>query len=732
MHQSSAKPPLILHIAVLGTSVCLDYLPAAQGKPVVGMRVEVRVRNKTHIGIILKLLSHSKVRTTKLLPVTRYIDSQALLDKRFMKLMEWLASYYHCPICTVLLTALPKIFRAGKGVKEETRRVWSALKNIDSTAISVRAPKQLAMLEFLIQQEADEDMLREQFANWRSTANTLLAKGLVVCTERTIHYAPSIASERIHRLNKAQANIVHTIQQQQGKFKCNLIEGVTGSGKTEIYLRLAADILSQGGQVMILLPEISLTPQHTKRFRECFGHAVVVSHSNLSDRQRYDAWQKMLLGTASIMIGTRSIVFTPCKNLQLMIVDEEHDLSYKQRESLRYQARDFAIKRAQLANIPIVLGSATPSLESLHNAFAGKYMHHQLPHRVGTAKLPTWRILNVRHQKSNHGLSPTLITMMKECLRKGEQVLLFLNRRGYAPRYMCKHCKAFAVCRNCELALTYHLRSNTLRCHHCGCSIECVYTCDKCGKQDFIKVGYGTERIEADMQSLFPNTECIRIDADTTRNKGALEKQLAAVHQSGAKILIGTQLLAKGHHFPQVTLVGLVNVDPSLFAFDFRALERLAQLIVQVSGRAGRASLPGKVVLQTCYPDNPELHVLLQHGYGAYAKTMLAQRNAVCLPPYSCLALFRAESKQAKDSERFLSKLAVKLRYHKTAGVRIFDPVPSPLQKKAGFYRAQLMLMAKKRSALHQCLTQSMPHIRSLVTARTKWHLDVDPMTMDE
>ena len=732
MKQATNKNHNILRIAVLGTSKCLDYLPVEAAFVKVGMRAEVTVRKKVYVGIVVQLLDKSAVPAEKLVRVKRYIDAEPVVDKRFMQLIEWVAQYYHCPIGTVLQVALPRFFRMGKPIKENTQRVWSVQGDADTEAISKRATQQLAMMELLRQGEVSEDILREKFPSWRATIKALSQKDWVKCEERKVQSKPMLATGQIHPLNKMQTKVVQSILREKSSFKCSLLEGVTGSGKTEVYLSLSRETLAQGGQVMILLPEVSLTPQNIKRFSECLGATVVASHSHLSDGQRYAAWQAMLCGTASVIIGTRSAMFTPCKNLQLIVVDEEHDLSYKQQDTLLYHARDVAIKRAQLLKIPVLLGSATPSLESLHNAWEGKYSHYQLPHRIGNAQMPTCDILDVRQEKLKSGLSKTLIEMVQHCLKQGEQVLLFLNRRGYAPRFMCKSCRAFVECPDCELTLTYHLSKNTLLCHHCGYGTTCVHVCQKCGQHDFIKVGYGTERIEEEIEKVFPNTEVVRIDADTTRRKGELEERLSRIREGSAQILIGTQLLSKGHHFPKVTLVGLLNVDQGLFAFDFRALERMSQLIVQVSGRAGREHLPGKVVLQTCHPDHPELYVLLQKGYAVLAQDMLEQRKSVDLPPHTFLALFRVESKRREDGKQFLHKVASKIRYYKKQGVRVFDPVPSPLEKRAGLYRMHLMLVASRRAVLQKCLADAMPKIRTLSQAKTlSWHLDVDPMIID-
>lgn len=532
------------------------------------------------------------------------------------------------------------------------------------------------------------------------------------------------------QLNLAQQEAVATIQSAHD-FQVFLLNGITGSGKTEVYLRAIAHFLNQGKQILVLIPEIGLTPQTIQRFQERFSVPVIALHSGLTEKQRLNAWVCSRSGEASIIIGTRSAVFSPFKNLGLIIIDEEHDLSFKQQEGFRYHARDLAIMRAYFSNFPIVLGSATPSLETLFKAENGKFTQLHLRERTGNAQLPQFEVLDIRNKSLENGLSQPLLLEMKQHLENNNQVMLFLNRRGFAPIIMCHHCGWMVHCKRCDIRMTYHQHSKRLHCHHCDSQKYLPTTCESCQGKELIAVGLGTERLEMALQKYFPHFSIARIDRDSTQRKGSLEKLLNRIHSGEDRILIGTQMLAKGHHFPNVTLVAIIDADGGFFSSDFRALERMGQLLVQVSGRAGRMEKPGKVIIQTHHPDHPLLYQLFSENYEQFAKSILQERAAATLPPYAFFALFRAEAHKLEYATDFLQK--VKRLIHPGVGkeLQILGPIPATMPKRAGRYRVQLLLQSKHRTPLQRFLKNLIPSIEKIsLKSRVRWSLDVDPMEM--
>ncbi|MBZ0070814.1 MAG: primosomal protein N', partial [Gammaproteobacteria bacterium] len=530
-------------------------------------------------------------------------------------------------------------------------------------------------------------------------------------------------------LNPAQQAACDTIAAAQGHYACFLLEGVTGSGKTEVYLQAIAATLVAGRQALVIVPEIGLTPQLLTRFRQRLGHAPVTLHSGLNETERLAAWLAARSGAARVVIGTRSAAWVPLARPGLFIVDEEHDASLKQQDGLRYSARDLLVWRAHRDRVPVVLGSATPALESIHNARQGRYRLLELAERAGNASTPRLRLLDVRAQPLDEGLSAPLIAHMHRHLEADGQVLLFLNRRGFAPTLLCHDCGWVGACRRCDAHLTLHQRHQQLRCHHCGSQQPLPARCPQCGSADLRAVGAGTERVEQALERHFPGVPGIRIDRDSTRRKGRLEDLLSQATQGTARILLGTQMLAKGHHFPGVTLVGVLDADQGLFSADFRAGERLAQQVVQVAGRAGRAERPGEVLIQTHHPEHPLLLQLVAAGYPAFATAALAEREAAGLPPFRNLALLRAEAVDARAPDAFLS--AAHDAAASAAGVEFWGPVPAPMERRAGRFRAQLLLVAHDRRRLHHLLTTWVPRLSELKQARkVRWSLDVDPIDL--
>jgi primosomal protein N' (replication factor Y) len=534
------------------------------------------------------------------------------------------------------------------------------------------------------------------------------------------------------QLNTEQAIAIASVTQYQG-FGCFLLEGVTGSGKTEVYLNMMAPLLASGQQILVLVPEIGLTPQTIARFESRFNVPVVAMHSGLNDTERLNAWLSARDGRAGIVIGTRSAVFMPFKALSLIVVDEEHDGSYKQQDSLRYHARDVAVKRAHDLNIPIVLGSATPALETLSNALSGKYHHLTLSKRAGRATATTNTILDIRALYLEGGLSAPLMAKMRQHLKAGNQVMLFLNRRGYAPVLMCHECGWIAECKRCDIHYTFHQHTKELRCHHCGTQRPVIHQCQSCGSTQMVTVGVGTEQLEEQLSVLFPDYSAIRIDRDSTRRKGSLESALDAVKKGEHQILIGTQMLAKGHHFPDVTLVAILDVDSALYSNDFRSAERLAQLFIQVAGRAGRESKPGEVILQTHHPEHALLNALVSEDYASFARTALAERRLAQLPPFSFLTLIRAESNNSDNVESFLRQVRLCFEQHPLfdESCMVLGPSPAPLAKRAGKFRWQLLLQTPLRSQMLKLVSSTKPAIQVLPLAnKVRWTIDVEPQDL--
>jgi primosomal protein N' (replication factor Y) len=579
-----------------------------------------------------------------------------VFDSDLLQLLNWAARYYHHPIGETLASALPVLLRKPASRPDMRIMAWTLTDSGRQQSLQslARAPRQAAVLAALA--EHPQGLQREALTVPLAVLNGLQHKGWIqrVALEPTPAENIVNPSDTQHALTAQQQSAADAVQACFGSFQAFLLEGVTGSGKTEVYLRLIEPLLHERKQVLVLVPEIGLTPQLVERFRQRFTVNIAVLHSGLNDNQRLRAWQQAACGTALLILGTRSAIFTPLKNPGLIIVDEEHDTSLKQQDGFRYSARDLAVWRARQLNIPVLLGSATPSLESLYNVQQGRYQLLDLPERAGKALAPTMRLLDLRGQTMRDLLSATLLDAMDAHLQRGGQILLFLNRRGFAPVLLCHACGWVAECRRCDARMTLHQRSGELRCHHCGSQRRIDAFCPSCGSSELLGIGEGTERIEQALQERFPDTPILRIDRDTTRRKGELEAALSAAETGAARILLGTQMLAKGHHFPGVTLAAILDADQGLFSTDFRASERMAQLIIQVAGRAGRVERPGEVMIQTHHPDHPLLRQLVESGYPAFARAALEERREAQLPPYASMALLRAEATSAEHPRAFL------------------------------------------------------------------------------
>lgn len=529
-------------------------------------------------------------------------------------------------------------------------------------------------------------------------------------------------------LNDEQAAALSAICATPDQFNVFLLDGVTGSGKTEVYLQAIARALADQKQTLVLVPEISLTPQTIARFRARFAVPVAALHSSLSDGERMAVWLAARSGEAKIVIGTRSAIFTPFAELGLVIVDEEHDLSFKQQDRFRYHARDMAVLRARLNNIPVILGSATPSLESLLNAKRDRYQALHLSVRAGGATLPTFKLLDVRKEKMREGLSAALLNAMRVELQSGNQVMLFLNRRGFAPMLFCSQCNWVAGCKRCDARMVCHRSPRELRCHHCDTRAPIPKQCEACQSTELDQIGLGTQRVEEILHAEFKDIRVIRVDRDTINTRDALHELLAQINTNEPAILLGTQMLAKGHHFPQVTLVGVIDADHGLFSPDYRAAEQMGQLLMQVAGRAGRAEKPGSVIIQTKCPDHPHLLTLIQEGYPAFARTLMAEREQFSLPPYAYSAVLRAEAYAESTASRFLEKIK-KMGGQVSEVVSLLGPVPAVMAKKKGLHCQNLLIKAGQRQVLQRFLVGLLQKMDELPGRQTvRWVLDVDPV----
>lgn len=712
-----------------------DYL-APHPLPPPGCRVEVSFGPQTLVGLVVEHPAESALPREKLKPVKRVLDERPVLGPDILALMQWGAGYYQYPLGEVLAVALPVLVRKGEPAAYRELEFWFTTEAGQACDLNElkRAPKQQQALALLRKGPQTPSSLRQEEV--QSAAMTALEKkGLV--EKRSLEpthptdWAEHLSCDGALQLNTEQALAVSAVTSQRERFNAFLLEGITGSGKTEVYLSILEPLLREGRQALVMVPEIGLTPQTINRFKRRFNVPVVAMHSGMNDRERLDAWLACRDGGAAILIGTRSTIFTPFRDLGLIIIDEEHDASFKQQDGFRYHARDLAVMRAHRAGIPVLLGSATPSLESLHNAQSGKYHHLRLTRRAGNASTAHQVILDIKNTRLQAGLSPQLERLMGEHLAAGNQVMLFLNRRGYASSLICHQCGWSAACERCDAWYTWHQSSRRLHCHHCDSIRPLPHTCPECGSVELIGSGVGTEQLEQLLATLFPHYPVVRIDSDSTARKGELEQHLEGIKSGRYKILIGTQILAKGHHFPDVTLVGLIDVDGALFSADFRAAERLAQLYTQVAGRAGRASKPGLVVLQSHHPEHALLQDLTQNGYDHFAVTALKERRLLSLPPFSHQALFKAEATGQAEVHAFLQRLAETLRLARFPGLQVVGPLTGMMERKAGKFRMQLMLQAPTRSALSQLMQWAIGELDAWPeTRRVRWVVDVDPIDL--
>ncbi|HJS21846.1 MAG TPA: primosomal protein N' [Steroidobacteraceae bacterium] len=696
-----------------------------------GVRVRVPFGRRRLVGVLIEVAAHSDLPVAKLKRALEVLDREPVLDAELLGFLLWAADYYHHPLGEVLAAALPVALRGGAPavVLERRWRLTPAGEEQAMAALGRRAPRQRALIERLQAGAASEEALATVGPSWRDALRQVQARGWA----ELVTVAPAVTEPAVVTatagpvLTDAQTAVLAALTQARGEFAAWLLHGITGSGKTEVYLRFVEELLRTHRQALVLVPEIALTPQLVGRFRERFAVPMAVLHSGLSEGERAVAWRRARSGEAAIIIGTRSAVFAPLARPGVVIVDEEHDPSYKQQEGFRYSARDLAVVRAQRLGVPVILGSATPSLESLENVRAQRYRRLELPERPGAARHPRVGVIDLRHHAASSGLAtPSLEAITRHLAAEG-QVLVFLNRRGYAPTLFCPGCGWIAPCRACDARLTVHLRTQRLRCHHCGAYEPMPLACPQCG-HEVKPVGQGTERVEDLLHDRFPGVEVVRIDRDAVRRRGELQTLLGRVSSGEARILIGTQMLAKGHDFPDVTLVVIVNADQGLFSADFRASERLAQTLLQVAGRAGRASRPGEVLVQTEFPEHPLLKSLLERGYEGFAPAALEERAQAHWPPFSRLALLRADARDASAPLEFLEQ--ARALAHRDA-VELFGPLPASMPRRAGRHHAQLLAQSASRGVLQRFLARWIPAVEALKPRRgLHWSLDVDPQDL--
>lgn len=687
-----------------------------------GQRVRIPFGRQSAIGIVTDTGTPPPANLT-LKPVSEALEPWPALPEETLSLLTWAAAYYQHPLGECLFMALPPALRRGQPAFAKQEQHWLA--NGDPAGVPKRAHRQRALLEWLQQQQAPTPTSAIVQAGFsRSQLRQLEERGLVNPAEPAV--APATSTSALPKLSAPQHTAFDELPKPDSGFSTSLLYGITGSGKTELYLHYLNQYLESGLQALVLVPEINLTPQTVARFRRYFGDRIAVWHSALNDSERLETWLRVRNGEPVILIGTRSSVLLPFTALKTIIVDEEHDSSYKQGEGFRYSARDLAVYRGHLNRCPVILGSATPSLESYYNTRAGKYHLIKLEQRAGSSRPPSVRLLDVRSRPLEGGISRPALNAIQQCLASGQQALVFVNRRGFAPVMMCFDCGHLMECPRCDTRLTYHRRDRAMRCHHCDFQTAAKDHCPKCQSDAFKPIGQGTERTEAVLAEHFPDSPVVRVDRDSTQRKGSIQSILKKVNSGAPCILVGTQMLAKGHDFPNVTLVVVVNADGGLFSVDFRAPEQLVQTLLQVSGRAGRGEAPGQVLIQTCHSDHPLLTSLCDGRYLPLADQLLEERETGQLPPFRAMAILRAEAPTMEASLAFLDQARA---FTATAPVQIWGPLPAVIARRADRHRAQLVMISDQRKQLGLVVSQLIQNLEELrLPSGLRWQIDVDPL----
>lgn len=695
----------------------------------IGMRVKINFANRQCIGIVLnKKESDDSEYIKSLKTIESKIDDSPLLTEELIETIIWMSRYYHHPIGECFQTALPKLLRSDKTAELKKEDVWFRTETHIEKKLS---QKQRLCIDAIAKQPRgiSNSQLKQNIGNVTSTLKTLESQHFISRKENAKLPVNQNDKAIQFSLNTEQERVVEKVWKHADTFESFLLEGITGSGKTEVYIELAERVIARKKQVLILIPEIGLTGQFVERFKKRLDATIVVLNSSVSAAERKQGWLLAKHGLADVIIGTRSAVFTPLARPGLILIDEEHDASYKQQDGLRYHARNIALIRAQKLNIPIMMGSATPSLESLFQVKNNKYQLLELTKRAGGASLPRVECIDSSQAHPDHGLSQRLLKKIEEHTRLGNQVILFINRRGFAPVLMCHECQWQAKCDHCDARMVVHQHRNILFCHHCGYIQRLVSECPQCQSSSLKSYGQGTEKIEQHLQILFPDVKVLRIDRDSTQRVNAFNDLVEEINEGEPRILVGTQMLAKGHDFHNVTLVGVLDADQGLYSADFRATENLAQLITQVTGRAGRGDKSGEVFIQSEQAENPFWKKLIQQGYKKTALALLNDREEMDVPPVSNWIMIRAESFEKEQGIAFLSMVSDCLFQAVSTEILIMGPVPAIMEKKAGRYRAQLLLSSATRKPLHQLLDRYLPEIEKHKLARkVRWSIDVDPV----
>ena len=700
----------------------LDY-QVDKSLPPIGGRVVVPFGKRQIVGIVMAHIAVSTLPTGKIKCITRVIDHQPILSATDCAFIQWASQYYHEPIGLVASAFLP-----------------SALRQVDSNALTprfYRLDPSISVKGLSSRQKALYALLEKgSISHWgllhagfrEATIQALIQSGCVQTSAEISKATLSNTPDTPLILNTAQQCAVDKIRQSIG-FAAFLLDGVTGSGKTQVYIEAISAVIAAGKQALVLLPEIGLTPQTVARFQSYCGHQVAVMHSRLSDVERTTAWMLAHTGEAPLVIGTRSALFASIPRLGIMVVDEEHDSSFKQQSGFRYSARDLAVIRAKKVDIPVVLGSATPALESIYNAKMGRYTHLVLSERAGGAVMPKVELVDLRGQSLEHGLAPRVIRAIGNHLAKQQQVLLFLNRRGYAPVWLCHSCGWSASCTRCDSHFTYYKDKQILRCHKCQAQKKVPVVCEKCGGETLCDVGMGTEKLADGLASLFPDVPITRVDRDSISAAEPLEKVLASAYAGVPQILVGTQMLAKGHHLPDISLVVILDADGALYSSDFRATEKMLQTVVQVAGRSGREAVVGSVLVQTHLPDNQYLQCATQSDYHRFSALAMTDRSQASMPPFASLALLHAEALVLDKALQFLQMVCQEVP--SIPGVTLLGPMRAILPKKSGKYRAYLVVHGMRRAMLQQYMATMMAFLGQLKSYSTvRWAIDVDPLDM--
>lgn len=703
-------------------------------KPSIGSRVLVPFGKQKKVGVIIDIVNRSSVAKSKLKECISILDENPIFEKKQLDFIHFASNYYQYPLGRVLYAAMPGNLRKGKSLTKfiDSIVITDNGKNVDLDNLKKRAPKQAALMSILMENHTlDSNGLSNIFPEWKKYSKRPIEKNWIKI-EQIIEPHKDIQkldkNTKGPALNSEQKKAILDVK-KSSTFNTFLLDGVTGSGKTEIYLSLISDVIERGQDALILVPEIGLINQLNRRIEVRLGIKPSQYHSGLTEKERFITWKKIQESKTRIILGTRSAILAPFKNLGLIVVDEEHDISYKQQEGFRYSARDLAVMRAKNFNIPIILGSATPSLESFNQHVNNKYKYLTLKKRAGNAKMPSMHLIDLNKGHSEDGLSKLLIKSMNEHIENDGQILVFINRRGYAPTLICKTCNFIAECSRCDSRMTLYLSKKLLLCHHCNYKEKYKNSCIKCDSE-MIALGQGSQRIEDSLKKHFPNEQILRIDSDSTQQKNSLDEALEKAKAGKAKILVGTQMLSKGHHFSSLSLVVVVNADQGLFSNDFRGSERLAQNIIQVAGRAGREKKKGQVIIQTEYPDHPFWPLLFQGGYKEIVEMTLMDRKSANWPPYSFIVLIRAQSHRKKYTWSFLEE-AKKILISQKPNFSILGPVSAPMEKKASHYRGQLLLQSEGRKSLNQTLKMFINEIeRKKFIRRVKWSIDVDPIEL--